>query len=409
MYIFKIKETKIKTFRLIKIFFIKKMTILNSPTITTSAWIRRDDQRPLSGNGLRESKRNYNTEEDSIITGLVSTVQVGSHNLNLPDAWIGLEEESQKFLTTHDLGQAVVYMRASEIIVNSHFIRCEREAPIDVFNQIVFGGETDNARTIKFYRSIFLDSNNDYKTKFLYDWSLSTISSGYSLILGIVNGLLFLSPDDFFFHMDNWIKNLGHFCQKQKIPLRTLKSSNETRLLFGGFLFNRQSSSTADIHSLNFRYNLYHYEGAKSRSPLLLSIDRNSICQPPFVSQSFRSRVTRTEEGFLTTEFAFSLLGKRVTTLVMALDLQDAEDLCQEESPMLTSIGIQYNDGLVVLSMRQLPEFVSLDRNLRVDSACSDIFSDELSLKMIVNMSISSTGSPNTLFYNRFNVLNTTN
>ena len=181
------------------------MTILNSPTISTSAWIRRGDPRPLSGNGLRESKRNYNTGENSIITGLVSTIQVGSHNLTPPGAWIGLEEESQKFLTTHDLGQAVVYMRAAEIIVNSNFIRSEREAPIDVFNQIVFGGETDNSRTIKYYRSIFLENNNDFKTKFLFDWSLSTISSGYSLILGIINGLLFLTPEDFFFHMDNWV------------------------------------------------------------------------------------------------------------------------------------------------------------------------------------------------------------
>ena len=143
--------------------FYQIMTILNSPTISTSAWIRRGDPRPLSGNGLRESKRNYNTGENSIITGLVSTIQVGSHNLTPPGAWIGLEEESQKFLTTHDLGQAVVYMRAAEIIVNSNFIQSEREAPIDVFNQIVFGGETDNSRTIKYYRSIFLEDNNDFK------------------------------------------------------------------------------------------------------------------------------------------------------------------------------------------------------------------------------------------------------
>ena len=251
-----------------------------------------------------------------------------------------------------------------------------------MFNQIVFGLSTDNSRTIKYYRSNFLENNNDFKTKFLFDWSLSTISSGYSLIIGIINGLLFLKPEDFFYHMDNWCKNLGHFCQKDGIQLRTLKSSNEARLFFGGFLFNRQSSDTADIHSLNFRYNIYHYEGTKSRTPLLISIDRNSICQPSFVSESFRSKVTRNEEGFLTTNFSLGLLGKTVTTLVMALDRQDGEDLCEEESPLLTTIGIQYNDGLVVLTMRKLPEFVTLDRNLRVESTCSDVFSDELALKM---------------------------
>ena len=82
----------------------------------------------------------------------------------------------------------------------------------------------------------------------------------------------------------------------------------------------------------------------------------------------------------------------------MALDRQDGEDLCEKESPLLTTIGIQYIDGRVVLTMRKLPEYVTLDRNPRVEYTCSDVFSDELALKMLVNMSISSTGCPNTLF-----------
>ena len=69
----------------------------------------------------------------------------------------------------------------------------------------------------------------------------------------------------------------------------------------------------------------------------------------------------------------------------MALDRQDGDDLCEEESPLLTTIGIRYIDGLMVLTMRKLPEYVTLDRNLRVESTCSDVFSDELALKMRCN------------------------
>ena len=150
-----------------------------------------------------------------------------------------MEEESQKFLTTHDLGRGIIYTRAAEIIVNTNYIRSEREAPIDVFNQIVFGSVSDNARTIKYYRSNFLQNNNDFQTKLLFDWSLSTITSGYSLIIGIVNGLfigivngLFLNPEDFFYMMDNWCKNLGRFL---------ISSSNSMAIIFH---FWNQISST---------------------------------------------------------------------------------------------------------------------------------------------------------------------
>ena len=152
-------------------------------------------------------------------------------------------------------------MRAAEIIVNTSYIRGEREAPIDVFNQIVFGSVSDNAKTIKRYRSNFLQNHNDFQTKYLYDWALNTISSGHSLIIGIINGLMYLNQEDFFFMMDNWCKN-----------------------------------------------------------------------------------------------------------------------------PLLTTIAIQFDGGLVIVAMRRLPGYVTLDRNLRVESTCSDIYSDELDTRMLVNI-----------------------
>ena len=56
------------------------------------------------------------------------------------------------------------------------------------------------------------------------------------------------------------------------------------------------------------------YEGSKTRSPLFISIDRNSICLPSFTSESFHSKILRNEEGFLTTTFKLGLLEKTVTT-----------------------------------------------------------------------------------------------
>ena len=223
---------------------------------------------------MRMYKRHHPTRETPVATRLVSTIQVGNHTLTSPGAWIGLEEENQKFITNQDLGRGIIYTRASEIIVNTSYIQGERENPIDLFNYIVFGKMTDNSKTIRQYRSNFLQDHNDYQTKYLFDWGLNTISSGYSLILGIINGLMYLNPEDFFFMCDNWCKNLAHFCRKDGIPLRTIRSSNEARMLFGGYLYNRQTSDSMEIHSLYFRINVYNYLRRIENAQSIIHIDR---------------------------------------------------------------------------------------------------------------------------------------
>ena len=39
----------------------------------------------------------------------------------------------------------------------------------------------------------------------------------------------------------------------------------------------------------------------------------------------------------------------------MAMDRQDGEDLLEDESPLLTSIAIQIEGGLLIVAMRRLP------------------------------------------------------
>ena len=70
----------------------------------------------------------------------------------------------------------------------------------------------------------------------------------------------------------------------------------------------------------------------------------------------------------------------------MAMDCQDGEELLEDESPLLTTIAIQFDGGLVIVAMRRLPGYVTLDRNLRFESTCSDIYSDELATRMLVNI-----------------------
>ena len=92
----------------------------------------------------------------------------------------------------------------------------------------------------------------------------------------------------------------------------------------------------------------------------------------------------------------------------MAMDRQDGEDLLEDESPLLTSIAIQIEGGLLIVAMRRLPEYVALDRSLRVDPTCGDIYTDELASRMLMNMSISSCVASNSLLHSRLDVLNTT-
>ena len=66
---------------------------------------------------------------------------------------------------------------------------------------------------------------------------------------------MFLNQKDFYYMCGDLCKNLAKFCRKDGIPLRTRISSNEARMVFGGFLLNRKMSESMEIHSLNFRIN----------------------------------------------------------------------------------------------------------------------------------------------------------
>ena len=103
-------------------------------------------------------------------------------------------------------------------------------------------------------------------------------------------------------------------------------------MVFGGFLFNRKMSELIEIHSLNFRINTWFYEGSKTRSPCIISIDRNTICLASFTSETFRSKVELDSDGFLTTTFRLGLIDKTITTLVLAMDQRDDEDLLEAQT-----------------------------------------------------------------------------
>ena len=143
---------------------------------------------------------------------------------------------------------------------------------------------------------------------------------------------MFLNQTDFYYMCYSWCKNLAQFCSKHGIPLRTRISSNEARMVFGGFLFNRKMSELIEIHSLNFRINTWFYEGSKTRSPGIISIDRNTICLASFTSETFRSKVELDSDGFLTTTFRLGLIDKTITTLVLAMDQRDDEDLLEAQT-----------------------------------------------------------------------------
>ena len=100
-------------------------------------------------------------------------------------------------------------------------------------------------------------------------------------------------------HFRSWCKHLAQFCKRDGIPLPTRISSNESRMILGNFLFNRKTSESIEIHSLNFRVNSWFYEGSKTKSLCVLDvIDRNMVCLTAFSSETFRSRVVLDSDGF---------------------------------------------------------------------------------------------------------------
>ena len=91
------------------------------------------------------------------------------------------------------------------------------------------------------------------------------------------------------------------------------------------------------------------------------------------------------------------------------MDRQDGEELLENQSSLLTTVEIRIENSLSIMAMRKMPDFVCLDRNLRMEPISSDVDKDELVSKMVMNLSISTSGTPNSLFYSRFNVLSTNN
>ena len=159
----------------------------------------------------------------------------------------------------------------------------------------------------------------------------------------------------------------------------------------------------------SFRINSLFYEDSKTGSSCIISIDRNTICLASFNSKTFRSKVELDSDGFLTTTLRLGLIDKTITTLVLAMDQRDGEDLLEVQTTLLTTIAIQIEGSLIIVATRRLPDYVCLDRSLRIDPISADIYKDQLISRMLMNLSVSSCGAPNSLFCSRFDVLSTTN
>ena len=386
------------------------MTILlQDPTISTTSWIMRSNSCPISGNEIKRYKQLYPTRESPVAPGLVSTIQLGNICIAPPSTWIGLQEDHTKFLTNKDLAQGSIYAQVSDLLVNTRAIQSEKVCPVDLVNFIVFGDKSDESKLISQHRTNLIQEHNEFQLKYLFDWALNSTSSAHDLVLGLINAMMFLHPAEFHYMCESWCKNLPQYCRIDEITLKTKISENHARMLCGGLLFNRSNCESVEIQSLNFQVNEWFYEGSKTRRPCLISIDRNSICIPAFTSEVFQSKVEVDSEGFLTCKFRLELLGRTITTLVLSMDRQDGQDLIECQSSLLTTIAIRIENSLLIMAMRKLPDFVCLDRNLRMERISSDIYKDNLLSKMVMNLSTSTTGTPNSLFYSRFDVLSTNN
>ena len=113
---------------------------------------------------------------------------------------------------------------------------------------------------------------------------------------------------------------------------------------------------------------------------------------------------------FLTVTYRLGLIDRTITSIVLAMDQRDAEDMIQAQTTLLTTIAIKLEDSLIIFATRRLPDYVCLDPSLRMDAASTDnTYKDELLSNMVMNLSFTSCGTPNSNFFSRYDVLSTTN
>ena len=177
-----------------------------------------------------------------------------------------------------------------------------------------------------------------------------------------------------------------------------------------GLVWIRNKSKIVSINSLDFRINMMHWEGSRSKDTRLYSINRNNICLVLFQTEEFNGQVKLDENNFLTVTFNLKMINQEITALVLCLDYDDAMDMLDSVNTPLRTVAINLTDSMVIFVTRSLPTFVKIDPNLKVDPESENpIYKDKILDRMIFNIHVNSCGVPNYTGYDRYELIRPAN
>ena len=384
------------------------MTISNSPIILTNDWIQRTESLALSGNKLRAVKAKYLQETPKIST-MVSTLQLGTFKMEQQEGWHGISQTHKKFLTSVDIGKGICHSLGSTLIMNSFFIPAERECSINICAFLMYG-TSDDARQLQRFRQFFTRPENSHHKKFFCEWLCNSLASAEELIISIINLRMFVTLEEFYNYFGSYSKLLTSICKRDQVTLAVKISEDRTKLILHGMVWVRKESKMITADSLNFRTNYWVWEGSKFKTTRICTIDRNDFCTIRFESEELYAKVEKDYDDYLNIKVKLQLIDEHVTVMVLCLDKDDVTDMLEAQSTPLQTIAVKLQDCLMVCVCRQLPSFVTIDPELKIDPNSSEpIFKEEILYKMISNYHINNCGVTNFENFNRYEVIKPAN
>ena len=213
---------------------------------------------------------------------------------------------------------------------------------------------------------------------------------------------MYISPEEYYTSFKSWSKLLAMYCKRDGIELPTIISEDGSKMISKGLVWIRNKSKIVSINSLDFRINMMHWEGSRSKDTRLYSINRNNICLVLFQTEEFNGQVKLDENNFLTVTFNLKMINQEITALVLCLDYDDVMDMVDSVNTPLRTVAINLTDSMVIFVTRSLPTFVKIDPNLKVDPESENpIYKDKILDHMIFNIHVNSCGVPNYTGYDR--------
>ena len=82
------------------------------------------------------------------------------------------------------------------------------------------------------------------------------------------------------------------------------------------------------------------------------------MCTCPFKSEKFYGYVPTDVDGFHIVTHEFALFNKETKLIVLALDINDAEQMLEYENTRLETIAVRIQDTLLVMVKCELPEYL---------------------------------------------------